>query len=253
MLLGCAVGNGAGNKTNTEATRTVDTVLDKLNQSARSLKTYQSQIEYLFLQPEMFDAKTLRKGSLFYKRTPHGSYLRINFATKKEDDFDEQAYAEHYIFDGEWLTYVNFADKTIQKRQMAEPNHPIDAFDLAQESMPIIGFSDSQDLKKEFDIDLIKPQAEEKGLLHLQLKVKPESKFKDDYLTIEFWVSDTRWLPVKVEALTTEKEIYQMRFLNPKINQTLNDNIFGFEAPAGFKPPEIYLLKPVGSDSSKQE
>jgi outer membrane lipoprotein-sorting protein len=251
MLLGCAVGRGSGSETNAEAAISLDEILERMNQSARSLKTYQCQIEYLSLQPEMFDAKTLRKGNMFYKRGSDRSYLRINFDTKKEDEFDEQVYVQYYIFDGEWLTYVNFEDKSIQKRQLAEPNHPVDAFELAQSSMPIVGFSESQDLKKEFDLSLVEPRKEDEGALHLLLKVKPESTFKDDYLTIEFWVSNTRWLPVKAQALTTEKEIYRIRFLNPKINETVSDKLFKFEAPRDFGPPEIYPLKSVAGTSQQ--
>ena len=173
----------------------VDSVLSKLRASAQALETYESRLEYLFWQPEMFDAKTLRKGRVFYKRTCDKSYLRINFETSKEDEFDEVPYARHFVFDGCWLTDINYVQKTIQKHEMAEPNQPVNAFELAGGNMPIIGFSPSEDLKKEFDISLAHTEKKNKNQVKLHLKVKPDSKFKGNYVSLDFWVS---MLPVSM-------------------------------------------------------
>lgn len=221
----------------------VDSVLSKLHASAQVLKTYESRIDYLYWQPAMFDAKTLRKGRVFYKRTADKSYLRINFETLQEDEFEEQPYAEHYVFDGCWLTVVNYVQKTIQKHEVAEPNQPINAFELAGGNMPIIGFSPTDDLKKEFEISLVQADAKDKGLVKLHLKVKPESRFKDNYVSLDFWVNTEQWLPERIDALTTDEDIYQLRFTRAKVNAKMTDKPFEFKAPEGFSAPEIFPLK----------
>jgi len=221
----------------------LDFVLSKLRASAQALDTFESRLDYLFWQPAMFDAKTLRKGRVFYKRTSDKSYLRINFETSQEDEFDEVPYAEHFVFDGCWLTNINYVRKTIQKHELAEPNQPVNAFELAGGNMPIIGFSPSDDLKKEFEISLVETEKENKNLVKLHLKVKPESKFKDNYVSLDFWVSTKQWLPERIDALTTDEDIYQLHFTRAKVNAKMTDKQFEYKIPKDFAAPEIFPLK----------
>jgi outer membrane lipoprotein-sorting protein len=221
----------------------LDSVLSKLHASAQGLETYESRIDYLYWQPAMFDAKTLRKGQVFYKRTSARSYLRINFETLKEDEFDEQPYAEHFVFDGCWLTVIDYVHKTVQKHEVAEPNQPVNAFELAGGNMPIIGFSPTDDLKKEFEISLVQADEKDKDLAKLHLKVKPESRFKDNYVSLDFWVNTRQWLPERIDALTPDEDIYQLRFTRAKVNGKLTDKQFEFKVPEGFAAPEVFPLK----------
>jgi outer membrane lipoprotein-sorting protein len=226
----------------------VDSVLCKLQASAGALQTYECRIDYLKWQPEMFDAKTLRKGRVFYKRVgADKSFLRINFETLKEDEFDELPYAEHFVFDGCWLTVINYDQKTVQKHEVAEPNHPVNAFELAGGNMPIIGFSPSDDLKKEFDISLAQTEAKEKDLVKLHLKVKPDSKYRENYVSLDFWVSTKQWLPQRIDAVTTDDDIYQLRFTRAKVNTKITDKQFETKIPEGegFAEPEVFPMKRV--------
>jgi outer membrane lipoprotein-sorting protein len=223
----------------------VDSVLAKLQVSAQALTTYECRLEYLYWQPDMFDAKTLRKGRVFYKRVSDKSFLRINFETLKEDEFDEQPYAEHFVFDGCWLTIINYVQKAIQKHEVAEPNQPVNAFELAGGDMPIIGFSPTDDLKKEFDISLAQAEKKDDTLVKLHLKVKPESKYKDNYVSLDFWVSTKRWLPERIDALTKDNDIYQLRFTRAKVNSKITDKQFETKIPEGFSAPEVFPMKRV--------
>ena len=72
---------------------------------------------------------------------------------------------------------------------MAEPNKPIDAFALASRQVPVFGFSKVEDLHKQFEITLVADEQKEASPYHhLHLKVKPDSIYKDDYSTIDFWI-----------------------------------------------------------------
>ena len=220
----------------------VDSVLARLQTSAEALTTYECRLDYLFWQPEMFDAKTLRKGRVFYKRASDQSFLRINFETLKEDEFDEQPYPEHFVFDGCWLTIINHVQRTVQRHEVAEPNQPVNAFELAGGDMPIIGFSPTDDLKKEFEISLVQTEKEDKDLVKLHLKVKPESKYKDNYVSLDFWVSTKRWLPERIDALTNDRDIYQLRFTRTKVNSKIQDKHFEAKIPEGFSA-EVFPMK----------
>jgi outer membrane lipoprotein-sorting protein len=217
----------------------VDNILDGLQKAAAGLKSYQCKVEYLFSQP-MLESKTLRTGDLLYARFGNGSKLRIDFNTLSQDDGPPQNYKEYYIFDGLWLTHIDYQIKQVQKRQLAETNEPIDAFELAKRNFPIIGFGKSEDLKKQFDINLI---SEPNQLMHLHMSVKPDSQYADQYKSVDIWIDKTTMLPAKIEAASTEGDIYDISFIDPKVNQIIDEKAFDFTIPADFGKPEIIPLK----------
>lgn len=222
----------------------VDEVLTKLHNTTSSMKSYEGSIEYKTIQP-LLESETLRKGVLYYAKLDEKSTkLRINFETLKQDEEKEQNYREHYIFDGVWLTQLNYQTKTPTKYQVSESDKPTDAFSAVNEAMPMVGFMKPDELKREFDVALVEQKkGEPKNLVQLHLKVKPNSKYKDDYLTMDFWVDQKSWLPTKVQAVSTEEDVYELKFLKPEINKKIDSKVFDFKIPAGFSEPEIVPLK----------
>jgi outer membrane lipoprotein-sorting protein len=217
----------------------INNILDGLQKAAAGLKSYQCKVDYLFNQP-VLESKTLRTGDLLYARLGNGSKLRINFNTLSQDNSPVQNYKEYYIFDGLWLTHIDYQIKQVQKRQLAEANEPLDAFELAKRNFPIIGFGKSEDLAKQFEVNLA---GDSNGFTHLQLKVKPDSLYADQYKSVDIWLDKTSMLPSKIEAVSTEGDIYQIKFINPKVNQPIDEKAFEFTIPADFGKPEIIPLK----------
>jgi len=223
-------------------TDSVSKILDGLQKAAAGLKSYQCKIDYLFSQP-VLESKTLRTGELQYARLGTGSKLRINFNTLSQDDGPNQNYKECYIFDGLWLTHIDYQIKQVQKRQLAEANEPLDAFELAKRNFPIIGFGKSEDLSKQFDVNLVNLVGEPNQFIHLHLSVKPDSQYADQYKSVDIWIEKTSMLPAKIEAVSTEGDIYEIKFIDPKVNQTVDESVFEFTIPADFGKPEIIPLK----------
>jgi len=220
----------------------VEAILKQLTWKTRELQSYQCRIEYLFSQP-VLESETLRKGVLYYANSDGKSKLRINFQTLKQDDEKERRYIEHYIFDGVWLTHIDYQIKAVKHRQLAEPNEPVDAFELAGQNFPIIGFTKIEDLKKQFEIKLVEQEGDKvRDFVQLNLKVKPDSIYKDDYTSIDFWIDKKLGLPAKIVAITTEEDIYQIKLLKAKVNKRLNKKVFEFKIPKGFGEPEIIPL-----------
>jgi outer membrane lipoprotein-sorting protein len=235
----------------------VDMVLNQLNQKTKQLKYYQAQVEYKIIQP-VFESTTLRKGALYYAKKDEKSKLRVDFKTLKQDDEEEQKYREEFIFDGVWLTHINYQIKQVRLHQLAEPNKPVDAFELAARNLPIVGFAKIEDLKKQFDIKLIE---QEKGptpvfsaelvpegaviqdFIQLHLKVKPDSVYKDDYISIDFWIDKKLGLPARINAVSTEQDIHQIKLLKPQVNKQIEQDIFDFKVPADFGKEIIPLKK----------
>ena len=226
----------------------LDTILKQLQQKTSTLKSYQCQIEYLFSQP-LFDSQSLRHGNLYYQKQDEKTRLRINFNTLKQDDEDPQPSIEQYIFDGIWLTHLDYPNKHARKQQIAEPNKPADAFDLIGQNFPIIGFTKTENLQKQFDISVVNIDDSNCGLVHLHLIPRKDSTYEDDYTAVDCWIDSQIHLPAQIAATTFEQDVYQIKFLNPTVNKPLNNGIFDFQIPNDFDQTEIIPLEE--SDISK--
>ncbi|MFQ6116195.1 MAG: hypothetical protein ACE5NG_19200, partial [bacterium] len=214
-------------------TNSVEAILKQLKEKTTKLESYQAQLEYRFKQP-LLESETLRKGILYYQKFDGKSRLRVNFQTLKQDDERQQKYIEHFIFDGVWLTHIDYQIRAVRRYQLAEPNKPVNAFDLAKRGLPIIGFTKIEDLKKQFEIKLVQQEKDKaEKFFHLHLKVKLDSIYRD-WPVIDFWIDKKLYLPAKVVAVSTEEDIYEIKFLQPKVNKEIVKKVFEFEIPKGF-------------------
>ena len=227
--------------------------LKKLRQRTEELTSYECVIEYLFSQP-LLESKTLRKGHLYYQKFGKKTKLRINFETLQQDDYNPEEYQEQYIFDGVWLTILDYRIKTAKLIQQAEPNEPVNAFELARRNFPIIGFSSIKDLKKDFEIGPVEEQKTEEGnFVKFHLEVKPGSVYEEDYETVDFWVDKSLDLPAKIVTTTPEGDTYQIKLKETQVNKKIDKEIFQVRIPEGFGEPEVIPLdtKEQGKQSSK--
>ena len=253
----------------------VDSILGKMNESTRALQSFQCEINYKFVQPSVFDAQTIRKGILYYSKikdlkstNASGviSKLRVNFQTLQQDEDEEQEYKEQYIvldgallpnsngkYKGLWLIQMNYESKNCKYIRLAdtdEPNKPVDVFELLSKNLPIVGFTKTDRLKEEFDISAARQSGgsdTDGGLIQVQLKVKPNSVYNDDYLQIDCLVDEKLSLPVGITAISTEpegetpenKDLSEIKFINPKVNEKIDEKVFDFEIPDDFGEPEV--------------
>jgi len=208
--------------------------LQRLSVKTRQLESYQCRIDYLFEQP-LFESKSLRKGNLYYQKKKDKSLLRINFETLKEDDDAPRDYKDEYIFDGRWLTHIDYQTEQVKRYEQAGEGEQIDAFELVRQSFPIIGFTKAEELEKDFEIKFVEQKSTKAGdFVQLKLKPKPESEYAEDYVSIDFWIDIEIDLPSKIEAVNTEKDLYTIEFLKPVINKTIDKKVFEYKIPKGF-------------------
>jgi len=226
----------------------VDEILNRLNRRTGEIKTYQCAIEHLSRQP-LFDSQTLRTGRMWYLRDKSKSLLRVDFDTLKQDDQPQEKYVEQFFFDGVWLTRVDHQLKEVKKHQLIDPNEldanrSVDAFELISEHLPIVGFTGTDKLRKEFDITLAEPNSSEPNdRVRLRMTVKPDSVYKDDWVWIDFWIDTKNYLPAKVVTLSTQEDIYEISLLNAMVNEPIDAKIFDPVIPQGFVEAEVVPLK----------
>lgn len=211
-------------------------ILDRMQRNAAELVSFTSKLEYLFIDsPDLLDSHMLRKGHLYYLKDQDRSQVRINFDTLKQDDFDEEQRREIYLFDGVWLTKVDYALEQIDKYQQAPEDEPIDALDFISHHFPMIGFSGSKQFESQFDVKLAKDENDEDpNLVRLVLDVKDESRYSKDYEKIDFWIDKKMYLPRRVRAYSTLGDIYDIRFIDIQTNKKPEKQLFSIETPAHF-------------------
>jgi hypothetical protein len=257
--------------------KAIDSILEKLNKHTSELKSLQCKIEYLHEQPSMFGAQSLRKGILYYSKSDsksasgasvNNTKLRVNFQTLKQDEDDEREYKEQYIFvdgsslpktktvskfEGLWLVQMDYEFKSVKYIQITEADEPNssqgnDIFEIISKRLPMVGFTKVGTLKEQFEISL--PEQKNKDsedITQVHLKVKPNSVYKDYYVQIDFWIDQKLNLPVKIKAISTEpegetlenKDLYEIKFLDVKVNEKLDNKVFDFQIPKDFDEPEI--------------
>ncbi len=242
-----AAAPGAGTSAGAAAEpNALDQALKNLEVKATELKSYQVNMDYVFKQP-LLESQQRRTGVLYYAKFEKKSFLRIDFDTLQQDEEKPQTYKQQYLFDGVWLLEIDHQLKTATRRQLAEPNQPLDAFALASKHLPVLGFSRVEDLRRQFEIALVaEPQADANAPPHLHLKVKPDSVYKDDYVTIDFWIDRQIGLPMRIEALTPEEDVYQIKLTDPKVNTPLERKLFEADIPRSFSEEAVPLAKKPG-------
>ncbi|MEJ2704571.1 MAG: hypothetical protein P8Z79_19225 [Sedimentisphaerales bacterium] len=245
----------------------VNTILEKLNKTTSELTSFECQIEYKYSQP-LLDSERLSKGTLYYSRCDGTSIMRINFSTLRQDQEKEREYIEQYIvldgkklnypgheFRGIWLVHLDYQIEQAQYYQLIDPNDPNgspDVFDLIGREMPMVGFSRIDDLKKQFDVRIVQPKpGGSQDFTQVRLDVKPNSVYKDDFVSIDFWIDKKLGLPTKIIAVKTEPEapfgdVEEIKLLKPKMNKGIDRSVYEFKIPESFGEPEITPLSVKG-------
>lgn len=223
---------------------TLEDILKRLRYNNSRLESYKCKVRYLVIQdPELMDSRTLRKGILYYKKDDSGSRIRVNFDTVKQDDETEQKQNEQFIFDGVWLTKIDYSMKKVDHYQQSQLTKPLDVFEFVSHNFPIVGFSKIENLHKQFEIKIVEKPAKSGKPIRLHLKVKKDSVYKDDYTEIDFWIDSKTFLPARVVSHSTEDDIYDIQLINAEINKNLKNTVFKVENPKDFSENRHPLKK----------
>jgi len=211
-------------------------ILSKMHEATQRLKSVRGDIAYLTIEdPDLLDSRILRRGKLYYLKTDERSYLRIHFMDLKQDDFDAEPRRDEYLFDGVWLTRIDYKLKQIDMFQQAPEDKPADVFELIRHNFPLVGFNDVNALKEDFKIELAEPTDKRGDTVHLLLTTRKESPFSEEYTKIDFWIDKDIYLPGRILAHSVQGDIHDIQFSSLQINKNLEKGVFTVEKPAGFR------------------
>jgi len=130
---------------------------------------------------------------------------------------------------------VDYALEQIDRYQQAPEDKPLDAFTFISHHFPLVGFSGGSQFETEFDVRLGESPDDEPNLICLHLEVREDSRYSKDYDNIDFWIDNTLYLPRRVRALSTQGDIYDIRFLEIQTNKKVEKKIFAIETPGHFR------------------
>ncbi|MCD6175701.1 MAG: hypothetical protein J7K65_08070, partial [Planctomycetes bacterium] len=142
---------------------------------------------------------------------------------------------EEYLFDGVWLTRIDYKLKQIDLYQKAPEDKPIDVFELISSNFPLIGFSNIDQLRKDFDIRLPENPDESDKSIKLLLSVKKGSRYEKEYKKIDFRVAIDTYMPEQIVAYSSQGDIHDIKFKEFKINKKLKKAVFTIETPSDFR------------------
>jgi hypothetical protein len=236
---------------NPSANTAVQAILDRMHQTAQTIQSLRADLVYLFIQdPELLEAKTLRQGVLYYTKSTGTSRpcLRISFDTIQQDEEAAQSRPEHYLFDGVWLTKIDIALETVDRYQKAPVDKPVGVFDFISHNFPMVGFTDPQKLKNEFEISALPAPEDPNQPQQLLLKVRPDSCYKNDYTQMQVWIDRKNWLPIRLTAVSVQGDFYDLRWNNLRLNEKIPDAVFQIEIPSHFHQ-NIHPLEPEDENS----
>jgi outer membrane lipoprotein-sorting protein len=221
----------------------VNAILDRLQARTDDLSSYQCKLDYVFRQPWL-ESQSRRQGTLYYARIAERSCLRIDFQTLQQDEEAERPYRQQFFFDGIWLWRIDYPMQHAERRQISEPNEPIDAFALASRNVPVLGFSNVDNIREQFEPEYIAPvdpNATAGKTDHLHLKVKPDSAYKDDYVSMDLVIDRELNLPVEITAVNLDEDIYEIKLVDPKVDESIGESTFEPEIPSSFSIETIPL------------
>ncbi|MCF6157486.1 MAG: outer membrane lipoprotein carrier protein LolA [wastewater metagenome] len=198
-----------------------DEVLNEMEKANSNFKTLTADITFT-RTISLLESTDTSKGTLRYKK-PKMLYLKF-YPPRNEIN----------IIDGKYLWVYRPDERQVEKYHIGGGQSGKDVNFLA------FGYEESvMAAKKNYKITLLGTRKEGKQRFYiLGLSPKdPESQYSD----IRLWVEEGFWLPGKIELYESGGEVVNIiEFNNIKLNKSISNKIFLFEAPRGVEVIEPF-------------
>jgi len=205
-------------------------------EKGQKLQSFSSNIMYSLTEdPDIFETTTVYTGTFRYLKTEKRQYAMIDFTTRQEDELPQEKYQQRYIFDGVWLTRIDYQLKQVNRDQVAAEDKPEDVFKLISKDFPLIGFSGVDTLSGCYEIAIAAQAQGDKGVCRLTLtpKEKPDSEVK--YSDIQFGIDSGTLLPKSIRAVSAaDNSICNIELDGAAVDTKIDEKLFELTIPEGF-------------------
>lgn len=150
-----------------------------------------------------------------------------------QDETARKDYREDILFDSVWLSRADHQNKSLVSQQVTTPEKPVEPFDLISRYFPIIGFTNSENLKSNFSLRLVKRKSP-KAPIRLALIPEPNSPYKKDYRAIGLILDAETYLPADFSALTASGETIKIELTDIKKNKPIKPKTFELTVPKDY-------------------
>jgi len=182
------------------ANASIDQTLDSLDQTGKNLKEFDAKVKLTEGDPNLSDYAT-RTGSIWYQKNDSGGRIHVLFDKRVTGRIAENNRIE-YLLDGEWLTDRDYDRKIEVKRQILKPGEKMNLLKLGEGPFPLPIGQDKQEVHKEFDVTLVKPDKDDPvDTVHVLLTPRPETRLARRFSTIDVWVDRKIKFPVRIDTV----------------------------------------------------
>lgn len=232
MLAAACSADPAGPQTAAEEPAADDAAawLDRIEATARGLRTLQARIVYDRISPLTGDQQR-RLGTLIYDAGPPGRFA-VHLDRLIVDAGGGQKRAEPqdrwFIFDGRWLLERDHDQRTAVRRELVRPDRDPSSVDLLGDGdgpfiLPLR--ATKQAVLDRYDAALGDDGDEQR--LHIVLT--PHDPDRAGVESVELWYDRATLLPVKARTLAEDESI--LTLLEPRVNEAVDAAAFETALP----------------------
>jgi len=180
-------------------------VLDALEAKGDEVRDLRCRVFYTVHDIVGMDEFT-KFGTIVYKRGKPNPLFAITF-TKTHQGGYVLRQQEWYLFADRWFYEAKERSKTVIKREVIRAGEVIDLFSLEKSPFPIPFGQRKDEILKHFDVTLVAAEADDpKDTDHLRCIPKAGSRMADEYSSLEFFVSRSLHLPIKIIATESDPD-----------------------------------------------
>lgn len=186
----------------------VDDLLDALDRRGQDLKAFDAQVK-LVEKDETTELSYERTGKVWFQKKLDGdARIRVLFDAKLDGKLKRDEKIE-YLLDKGWLADRDYQKRIEVRRQILRPGEKINLLKLGEGPFPLPIGQKKEEVKKQFDVKLVKPSKEDPkelaGMPHLLLKPVKGTQFARKFSALDVWVDMKTNMPRRIDTLDVKE------------------------------------------------
>lgn len=179
--------------------RRIDTILEQMESMGEAVQDLRCRVEYK-VEDLIGLSEFTKFGQIAYKRAKPNPIFFICFDKMHEGGIVLRR-KEWYLFRDGWLSEAKEVSRTTIRREIVRAGEAIDLFSLEKSPFPIPFGQHKDEILEHFFVERVAPKPDDPAETdHLVCRPRPGSRLQDQYSQLEFFVSRSLHLPVKIVA-----------------------------------------------------